>query len=449
MPRKKNGDRSREPNGASSIYFSEYDGMWHGRVTVGVKPDGKPDRPHRKSKNKSKVIEAVRKLERARDDGRKIRTGRPWKLEKWLRHWFENIAEPSVKYKTANWYRTAVYQYLIPRLGAHRIDRLEPEHVEDMLADLRAEGCKPSTLRQVHNTLKTSLNVAVKRERLAKNPVTLVKAPPLVEEEIDPFTVEEARRILHAAKDVRHGSRFAIALALGLRQGEALGLKWQDLNEDAGTLAVRRSLQRQSWRHGCDDPTACVKGRHKVKPCPDGCKIHKRKCPPPCSVDCVGHARHCPKRRDGGLVVVETKSRSGRRTINLPEPVLAGLQAHRKRQRAEQMRAGEWWEGEDWLFAQETGKPIDPRRDYDDWQALLKRAGVRPARLHDARHTAATMLLVLGTPTRVVMDVMGWSQASMAKRYQHVPDELRQRIADQMGGLLWSDTDGEGDQATS
>jgi integrase len=86
--------------------------------------------------------------------------------------------------------------------------------------------------------------------------------------------------------------------------------------------------------------------------------------------------------------------------------------------------------------------PVDPRADYDDWRELLKAAEVRKARLHDARHTAATMLLVLKVPTRAVMDVMGWSNTSMASRYQHVPTEVLTGIENQVGTLLWeSDQD--------
>nr|WP_207386744.1 transposase [Frankia sp. Cppng1_Ct_nod] len=109
-----------------------------------------------------------------------------------------------------------------------------------------------------------------------------------------------------------------------------------------------------------------------------------------------------------------------------------------------------WIEG-GWIFAQPTGQPIDPRADYEEWRVLLTEAGVRPARLHDARHTAATMLLVLKVPTRAVMDVMGWSQASMATRYQHVPTEVLTGIADLVGGLLWQtpNPDDEGDDGAS
>ena len=85
-----------------------------------------------------------------------------------------------------------------------------------------------------------------------------------------------------------------------------------------------------------------------------------------------------------------------------------------------------------------TGQPLNPNSDYHRWKALLKSAGVRDARLHDARHTAATVLLVLGVPERTVMGIMGWSSTSMAARYQHVTDPVRHAVAAQVGGLLWA-----------
>jgi integrase len=95
------------------------------------------------------------------------------------------------------------------------------------------------------------------------------------------------------------------------------------------------------------------------------------------------------------------------------------------------------------VFASPTGQPLNPNSDYHRWKGLLKSAGVRDARLHDARHTAATVLLVLGVPARTVMGIMGWSSTSMAARYQHITDPIRQVVADQVGGLLWADPEGD------
>ena len=90
---------------------------------------------------------------------------------------------------------------------------------------------------------------------------------------------------------------------------------------------------------------------------------------------------------------------------------------------------------------------VHPRTDHNEWKELLKAAGVRDARLHDARHTAATMLLVLGVPSRAVMDVMGWSQIAMTTRYQHITSELTVSIADQVGGHYWPDEEEDGSAA--
>ena len=95
------------------------------------------------------------------------------------------------------------------------------------------------------------------------------------------------------------------------------------------------------------------------------------------------------------------------------------------------------------MFAQPNGRPIDTTMDRNEWKRLLAEAGVRDARLHDARHTAATVLLLVGVPERAVMDFMGWSQASMTKRYQHVTAVIRDDIARRLDGFLWAPTETE------
>ncbi|MDP9815179.1 tyrosine-type recombinase/integrase [Spirilliplanes yamanashiensis] len=394
----------------ASIYEGA-DGRWHGRVTMGVRDDGRPDRRHVSAKTEAEVIRKVRELEKDRDAGRTKRPGRAWTVEKWLDHWLENIAAGSVRPKTYAGYQTAVRRHLIPGLGGHRTDRLQAEHIEKLYAAMRAKKLKAGTVHHAHRTLRAALNEAVRRGQIVKNPVLVARPPRLQEEEIEPLTVEEAQRVLAVAARRRNGVRYAVALSIGLRQGEALGLKWADVNEDAGTLAIRRALQRHTWRHGCGGE--CGKKR----------------------------GADCPSRYGGGLAIVDTKSRAGRRVVGVPRPLMRALTAHRIAQQAERERAGSLWADGGWVFAQPTGKPLDPRADYEEWRELLKAAKVRPARLHDARHTAATMLLVLKVPTRAVMDVMGWSNASMAGRYQHVPAEVLTGIARQVGGLLWAADD--------
>jgi integrase len=436
MPRKRRTEGSRAPNGASSIYLGS-DGRWHGRVTMGVRDDGKPDRPHVSAGTEAEVIEKVRKLERQRDDGVKRRPGRAQTVAAWLTHWVEHIAAPTVRYKTLAGYRTAVYRHLIPGLGAHRIDRIEPEHFEKLYAKMTRAGLKPATVHQVHRTARTAFGEAMARDHIGRNPVSRAKYPRVEEEEVEPFDVEDVQRLITAALKRRNGVRFVLALALGTRQGETLALRWSRLDPKTRGLRIRRGLQRHTWQHGCDDPHACGAQRHKTEPCRPGCQRHTRACPPPCPPDCTAHARGCPQRHGGGLVEVEVKSRAGKRGLALPEPLYLLLEAHRATQAAEREHAGTAWHGQDFMFTQPDGKPIDPRADRAEWKALLAAAGVRDARLHDARHTAATVLLLLGVSERAVMGFMGWSNTGMTKRYQHITEAVQRDLADRIGGYLW------------
>ncbi|MDP9417155.1 MAG: site-specific integrase [Actinomycetota bacterium] len=192
---------------------------------------------------------------------------------------------------------------------------------------------------------------------------------------------------MSTAASERNAARWSVALALGLRQGEALGLSWDDVDLSVGTLTVRRALQRQTGR---------------------------------------------------GLVLVEPKSASGRRTMALPMQLLEALRAHRTAQLEERLSAGSDWHENGFVFCQANGRPLEPRGDHAAWKRLLATAGVRDARLHDARHTAATLLLTQGVPARVAMQILGHSQISLTLgTYSHVVPELATDAAERMGKALW------------
>ncbi|GAA4461040.1 tyrosine-type recombinase/integrase [Phytohabitans houttuyneae] len=396
----------RKPNGASSIYQGS-DGSWHGRVTIGIRDDGKPDRRHVRGKTEATVTRKVRALERDRDNGNVRKPGENWTVAKWLTHWLENIATPNVRENTAAGYRVAVNVHLIPGIGAHRLEKLTAEHIEKLTRKMQANGSAAATAHQAHRTLRTALNEAMRRGHITKNPASLAKPPRLDDTEVEPYTVEEVQRILIAVGERRNGARWALALALGLRQGEALGLKWSDVDLENGTLIVRRSRLRPRWQHGCS------------KPC--GRKM----------------GGHCPDRRPLRDEAADTKSRAGRRRIGLPDQVVSLLQQHKRVQDAERTKAAQLWTEDGWVFTTPTGGPLNPRTDYTEWKRLLKAAGLRDARLHDARHTAATVLLVLKVAERAVMGIMGWSDSGMTKRYQHLTGQVRRDVAERVGGLLW------------
>jgi integrase len=339
------------------------------------------------SKNKQTVIDKVKELEKARDAGAVRKAGKVWTVGDWLLHWVENIAAPTVRPNTLTGYRVAVYNHLVPGLGAHKPDKLAPEHIERFYVNLgkkktrKGTPFKPARVHQIHRTLRTALGEAMTRRHIREDPAKIAKPPRIPDEEIVPFTREEATKILEAAGSMRTGARFVIALTLGLRKGEALGLQWKDIDLKRRTLTIRRSVQRLNWQHGCPDN----------KPC-------GRKC-----------AGHCPGKHSGGVVTAEVKSKAGKRSVGLPTPLVKVLEDHQARQQRERERAANLWTEGGWVFTNRLGGPVHPRVDHDSWKVLLKRAGVRDARLHDARHTAATMLLALKVPTPAVMELMGWS----------------------------------------
>lgn len=396
----------RQPNGASSIYLGK-DGRWHGRVTVGVKEDGRPDRRHTTAKTRADITRWVRKMERDRDGGNVRKAGQRWTVAKWLTYWVENIAvAPAVSENTHAGYSVDVRNHLNPGVGAHRLDKLEPEHVESLYAKLQRQGKSAGTAHHVHRTLRAALNEAVRRGHLARNPAALAKAPTLRDEEVEPYGVDEIQRLLKAAASRRNSTRWAIALALGLRQGETLGLQWADVDLDRATLRVRRSRNRPRYAHGCDGA-------------------------------CDRKAGFCPQRVRTNAEASDTKSRAGRRLVGLPAQLVALLEEHRAEQEAERVLARQLWADEGWVFTTPTGQALSPNTDYHEWKELLRTAGLRDGRLHDARHTAATVLLVLGVPERTVMSIMGWSSTSMAAKYQHVTDAIRHDVAGRLDGLLW------------
>ncbi|MFT9477445.1 tyrosine-type recombinase/integrase [Streptomyces sp. Mo3] len=398
--------RPKRPDGASSIYFGK-DGYWHGRVTVGVRDDGKPDRRHVMSKvSEAEVIKKVRELEKQRDAGKVRKPGRPWTVKAWLLHWVEEIAKPSVRENTYAGYEVAVRVHLIPGLGAHRLDKLEPEHLERFYTKMQANGSKAATAHQAHRTLRTALNHAMRRGHVTRNVATLAVPPRIEEEEIEPYDIKEVQRLLTEAAKLPNSARWSIALALGLRQGEALGLRWTDVDLRNGTLRVRKNRLRPKYLHGCGG-------------------------------DCGRKPGYCKRRIRKNEDTANTKSRAGRRVIGLPDELIRLLELHREEQERDRVRAAQEWRETGYVFTSPVGEPLVPSTDYDVWKRLLVDAEVRDGRLHDARHTAATVLLILGVPERVVMQIMGWSSTAMAARYQHVTDGILSDVAERVGGLIW------------
>jgi integrase len=384
--------RRRRPSGDGAVYATR-DGRWRGSVVVGWRPDPahpRGQRPVRKyvtGRSERDAANKVRAVIRQRDAGRRSWTGTPT-VAQWLDHWLTVIAPTRVRPSTIACYATASQRltgHVGPRL---RLDKLTTEHLYEVHARMRERGLKPATVRLQHRSIRRALQLAVRSGWLIRNPADDVELPAAQPPRVEPLTIEEARRVLAVAERRRNGARWVLALALGMRQGEVLGLTWPlvDLDAPAPCLHVRWALQR-------------VKGH--------------------------------------GKLLVPPKSAKSHRTLPLPPDLVECLRRHQHAQARERTELAAGWKG--WtavvdgreqpvhlVFAQPNGRPLNKEDDRREWLTLLAEAGVSVVRLHDARHTAATIMLTAGVPLRVVMEILGHSQFSLtANTYTHVPDLLR------------------------
>lgn len=292
-------------------------------------------------------------------------TGRTLTVETWLRYWLDDICpERGLKVNTLKSHRQKVEGYLIPNLGRYRLDRLEPEHVRALWKSMRVQGLSEATLRQTHAILHRALLVAEREGKVGRNVAHLVDPPATTRNKRTGLTVEQARKVL-----VDGDLRAWVALYLGLRQGEALALRWSDVDLDRGWLWVERSLVR--------DPEA-------------------------------------------GLIFDTPKSEAGVRDFPIPPRALAQF----KLARAVADQRGDKFE---LVFHRSDGRPTEPRDDWQSWTDRLKRAGVPHVALHAARNTTASLLEAAGVPVRVVAQILGQATVEVTRGYQHAEPAVLER----------------------
>ncbi len=407
---------SKAADGRSTIYKGA-DGYWHGRVTIGDRDDGTWDRRHVQARTKAEVAAKVKDLEQKRDTRTITKVGERWTVEQWLEHWLVHIMQPALRFKAWDAYRIAIRVHAIPALGRHRLDKVRPDHLKSLYNEMTSSGRSPSTAHQVHRTLHAAFALAVESGYMPRNPATRKIAPQVRKVKVRPYEADEIRKLMDAALGEFGGVRWVIALALGLRQGELLALQWTDIDLQHGELTVGYSRPRPQYRHGCSPPC----GQKHPGKCPDKVRIN-------------------PERG-------ETKSDASHRTIGMPDELTRLLTAHRDQQDRARTQAGDQWKDGDWVFTDLFGEPLNNIGDYRRWKALIKKAGVRDARLHDARHTAATTLLLLGVSERAVIDIMGWSTGKMTLVYQHITAGVRKDVAGRVGTYIWGGNEAPADPA--
>jgi integrase len=238
----------------------------------------------------------------------------------------------------------------------------------------QASGLSPRSVQIIHATLRAMLAEAVREELIERNVASIVRPPSVRQEEVRPWSPEEAAKFLKAARQDRLYALFAVGVGLGLRRGELLGLRWSDVDLEQALIHVRQTAQR----------------------------INRQ-----------------------GMIFGPPKSARSKRDIPIPAVIAEVLREHFSRQEVE--RQVPYWQDTGLVFTSSIGTAVEPRNLARVLDSLIVQAGVRRIRMHDLRHTCASLLLAQGVPARVVMDVLGHSQFGITMNlYSHVmPSALR------------------------
>ena len=323
---------------------------------------------------------------RDRGDPARDQVPSPVTLSAFLEHWLADIVRLSVRPKTFVSYRSVVRLHLAPALGDIPLTELRPGDVQAYLNRKAATRLAPRTVAYHRNILRQALGHAERTELVGRNVAKLALPPRIPRREVRPLTPEQARTFLAAIAGERLRALYVVALGVGLRQGEILGLRWSDVDLLAGTIRVREALQRV----------------------------------------------------EGVFTFVEPKSVTSRRLLPLPAIVREALLAHRERRSAEgAARAGISAEFADLVFTTTVGTPIDGISVTRRFQRILRAAGLPHQRFHDLRHACASLLLAQGVPARVVMETLGHSQISLTlNTYCHVIPALGREAAERMDEVL-------------
>ncbi len=302
----------------------------------------------------------------------------------YLDRWLETTA-PTLRAVTMRRYQDLVRIHIVSVMGNTLVAKLTAADVQRLYAD-RLKVLSPTTVRYVHAVLHHALDDGVKWGLLARNVADAVEPPQRARTEMRVWSADEVGHVLRAAADDPLEALWRLAIYTGMRRGEMLALKWSDLDLDAGTLSVQRSL-----------------GRGRTSRLEEG----------------------------------EPKSRSGRRRIALSLSVVESLRRHRVRQLEHRLALGDAYEDRGYLFVNETGAHLHPNTLYRRFHDLTERAGVPAIRFHDLRHTSATLLLTQGVHGKIVQERLGHANIAMTlDLYSHVTADMQRHAADALEAAL-------------
>jgi integrase len=298
-------------------------------------------------------------------------------VERYLTSWLADSVKGTVSRATYDGYKRDVHNHIVPELGRRKLKELTPVDIRRLYRKMAEKGLKDRSIEYVHTTLHKSLKAAVVDRLITHNPtdgVKPIKSPTGAAKESRALDPLQVKALLNAASGSRFEALYEVAIHTGLRRGELLGLKWTDINQESGTLMVRRSLD--------------VDGTFKTP-----------------------------------------KNRAAKRTLKLTRQALDALKAHKLRQNAERLQAGPRWRDHDRVFPNTVGKAMNAGNLYRrEFQPLLMRAGLGDEgfTIHSLRHTFATTLAEKGIHPSTAQKMLGHSDIRMTLAiYTHATDGMQ------------------------
>jgi integrase len=376
----------RRARGEGSLH-KRNDGRWVGSF---ITEEGKRITVYGKSQQ-----EALEKLRKAQYDYQQglLATGPRQSLAQYLEHWLEEVHKPAVKLTTYAKYRRVIDKHILPEIGHLQLRKLTPEHLERLYARKTREGLSASMVRHIHVILHEALEQAVRKRYLAQNVSDLVgDLPRIKRREAKIITREQAQLLIAAAKGTQLETIVILAITTGMRHGEIIGLQWLDINVDERCLSIRRTVTRLSG----------VKDRF------------------------AGH-----------FEVTSPKTEGGQRTIMLASVVMQALKEQQVRQEAARLKAGEKWQEHGLVFCNTYGSYLNPDALLAQFHRLLEHAGLPRMRLHDLRHSAATILLGKGAHPKLVQELLGHSSIDITMDiYSHVIPSMQHDLMEKWDTFL-------------
>jgi integrase len=371
---------SRRGRGEGSV-FRRKDGLWCGSITAGYDAQGKRKRRVAYGVTKQEVLEKLGAL-RSDVGAWTVQGSERFTVGAYLDRWLEDAVRQTARTSTYQFYRMIVRSHLSPQIGGLKITKLAPMHIQGVLAGQERSGASARIRQATFDVLHGALRQAIKLDIIPRNPCDAVPRPRVARVVIRTLTPEQAKQFLGAAAEDRLYALYAVLIGCGLRLGEALGMTWPDVDLKRGTVTVRQQL----------------------------CEV------------------------SGKLWLQEPKTDRARRTVDTPGFVMDALHRHQEQMKHE----GHLVNDRLLVFVDTEGHPLRRsnlrRRSF---LALLSRAGLPRIRIHDLRHTAATLHLVQGTHPSVVQHMLGHARISITLDiYSHVLPRLGEEAARRMNALL-------------